>query len=263
MFHQANVISTEWAEDPTDPLYVSPRPTNDASLLEYWYIRVLAEMAQYLNTAVFPVQVRNPATPPRRRDGRKLCCCYSAWALTNPSPPVTHFCPDRPCPLQQRHVREGLMREPFVVYPGRLEIELEQRPKNCFSRPFSTPSLPSWLCSHGAPQRALVRFPVEQTLKFDNLCHNFYQHEDLDNSGAVLTATKDPSGAITGMTLSTTSNNGAPIPLTVTAAAAAANSVSFGSLSPDRTETYGADTTFTFAAGTLNTGDLDKPAVSE
>lgn len=39
---------------------------------------------------------------------------------------------------------------------------------------------------------------------------------------------------------------------------------SFGTtLSPSTTETYGADTTFTFAAGTLNTGDLSKPALSE
>lgn len=34
-------------------------------------------------------------------------------------------------------------------------------------------------------------------------------------------------------------------------------------LSPSKTETYGADTTFTFAAGTLDTGNLSKPAVSE
>ena len=179
-----------------------------------------------------------------------------------------------------------------------------------------------------------------QTLKFDNLCHNFYQHEWLDGSGAVLTATKDPLGTITGMALTTTSDNGAPIPLTVPSASASAVSrcdtrggnrytlyksspekchtegsvfcvcqnartqnaectlfgglgtsdavlsvrwqvhisqihhnffrvalqilASFGTtLSPSTTETYGADTTFTFAAGTLNTGDLSKPALSE
>lgn len=38
---------------------------------------------------------------------------------------------------------------------------------------------------------------------------------------------------------------------------------SLGSLTPSKTETYGADTTYTFAAGTLNTGNLSKPAVSE
>ncbi|CAM9819067.1 unnamed protein product, partial [Scytosiphon promiscuus] len=156
MFHQANLISTEWTEDPTDPLYVSPRPTDSPSLLEYWYIRVLAEMGKYLNTETFP---------------------------------------------------------------------------------------------------------IEQTLKFDNLCHNFYQHEYLDNSGAVLTATKDSTGAITGMTLATTSENGAPIPLTVPTADA--DSVSLGSLIPSETETYGADTTYRFAAGTLDAGDLDKPDLDD
>lgn len=35
------------------------------------------------------------------------------------------------------------------------------------------------------------------------------------------------------------------------------------SSTPAKTETYGADTTFTFAAGTLNAGDLCKPALSE
>lgn len=57
MFHQANLVSTTWATSTTDPMYVSPRPTNNPSLLEYWYIRVLGEMAKYLNTAAFPVQV--------------------------------------------------------------------------------------------------------------------------------------------------------------------------------------------------------------
>lgn len=62
---------------------------------------------------------------------------------------------------------------------------------------------------------------MAQTLKFDNLCHNFYQHADLDSSGAVLTATKDATGEIIGMALSTTNNNGAPIPLTVPTTTAA------------------------------------------
>lgn len=61
MFHQANLVSTSWTTDTTDPLYVSPTPTNDASLLEYWYIRVLGELSKYLNTDIFPVQVRFPA----------------------------------------------------------------------------------------------------------------------------------------------------------------------------------------------------------
>eukprot|EP00903_Cladosiphon_okamuranus_P009435 g8995.t1 len=158
MFHQANLVPTTWASSSTDPLYVSPRPTNNPSLLEYWYIRVLGELSKYLNTGVFPVQ----------------------------------------------------------------------------------------------------------TLKFDNLCHNFNQHESLDSSGAVLTATKDPDGTITGMALTTSSNNGAPIPLTVPSASAAAIlGVLDATLSPAKTETYGADTTFTFAAGTLDEGNLSKPALSE
>ena len=59
MFHQANVISTTWTNDPNDRMYVTPRPTNDPSLLEYWYTRVLAELATFLNTDVFPVQVKS------------------------------------------------------------------------------------------------------------------------------------------------------------------------------------------------------------
>lgn len=55
-----------------------------------------------------------------------------------------------------------------------------------------------------------------QTLKFDNLCQNFKQHEDLDNSEALMTATVDPSGAIKGVTLVTSGNAIAgTIPLTV------------------------------------------------
>lgn len=104
-------------------------------------------------------------------------------------------------------------------------------------------------------------FVTEQTLKFDNLCHNFYEHEDLDNSGAILTATKDPAGTIIGMALATTKANGAPIPLTVPTASVA--SVGLNGLTPSKIATYGADTTYTFAAGTLNVADLDKPALTE
>lgn len=60
MFHQANLVRTEWTSDPTDPLYVSPRPTDNPSLMEYWYFRVLSEMGKYINTAIFPVEVRSP-----------------------------------------------------------------------------------------------------------------------------------------------------------------------------------------------------------
>lgn len=105
------------------------------------------------------------------------------------------------------------------------------------------------------------RFLSEKTLKFDNLCHNFYQHEDLDSTGAVLTASKDATGAIIGMTLDAPANSGAPIPLTVPTSSAA--SISLGNLNPAKTETYGSDTTYTFATGNLDEGTLSKPALSE
>lgn len=65
----------------------------------------------------------------------------------------------------------------------------------------------------------------EQTLKFDNLCHNFYQHEDLDNSDAVVTLTKDAAGAITAVAMTAAVENGAPIPFTVPTAIAASVSI--------------------------------------
>eukprot|EP00903_Cladosiphon_okamuranus_P012911 g12054.t1 len=159
MFHQANVISTTWTSDENDPMYVNPRPTNNPSLLEYWYVRVLAELATYLNTDVFPVQ----------------------------------------------------------------------------------------------------------TLKFDDLCHNFYQHEGLDATGAVITVAKDATGDITTITLSGAPNSGAPIPLTVPSSLSTSISAVIGAsnLSPQNMETYGSDVTYTLATGTLDTGDLSKPALSE
>lgn len=54
-----------------------------------------------------------------------------------------------------------------------------------------------------------------QSLKFDNLCRNFYEHEDLDNSGAIPIAAKDPAETIVGMSMSVANNNGAPMPLTI------------------------------------------------
>lgn len=44
MFHQANVIKTN-------------TPTGEKSLLEYWYEIVLAKIAQFINTDVFPIKV--------------------------------------------------------------------------------------------------------------------------------------------------------------------------------------------------------------
>lgn len=67
------------------------------------------------------------------------------------------------------------------------------------------------------------------------------------------------------MTLSGPTNSGAPIPLTVPSSLSASVSaaISASNLSPEKTETYGSDTTYTFATGTLDTGDLSKPAFSE
>lgn len=67
---------------------------------------------------------------------------------------------------------------------------------------------------------ALSRSLFCQTVKFDNLCNNFFDHENLDGSGAVITAKKDATGAIVDMTLAVTSDLGAPIPLTVPTAEA-------------------------------------------
>lgn len=57
MFHQANVVSTSWAA--SGSLAVDPVPTDDPSLLEYWYERVLAHMAKFINTSTFPIKVSN------------------------------------------------------------------------------------------------------------------------------------------------------------------------------------------------------------
>lgn len=56
MFHQANVVSTPWPNTPN--LAVNPTPSDNPSLLEYWYQRVLAQMAKFINTSVFPIKVR-------------------------------------------------------------------------------------------------------------------------------------------------------------------------------------------------------------
>lgn len=54
-----------------------------------------------------------------------------------------------------------------------------------------------------------------QTLKFDDLCYNFYEHEYLDQSEPILTISKNEAGLITGSTMTNTLLNGAPIPFTV------------------------------------------------
>ena len=67
MFHQANVVSTSWAAA-GDNMAVNPVPTDSPSLLEYWYERVLAHMAMFINTSTFPIKVsskmfRSPSCP--------------------------------------------------------------------------------------------------------------------------------------------------------------------------------------------------------
>ena len=54
-----------------------------------------------------------------------------------------------------------------------------------------------------------------QTLKFDDLCYNFYEHEYLDQSEPVLTISKNEAGLITGLTMTNTLLNGTLIPFTV------------------------------------------------
>lgn len=61
MFHQANVVSTSWTG--TGNLAVDPVPSGNPSLLEYWYQRVLAQMAKFINTSAFPIKVRNMMVP--------------------------------------------------------------------------------------------------------------------------------------------------------------------------------------------------------
>lgn len=53
-----------------------------------------------------------------------------------------------------------------------------------------------------------------QSVKFDDLCTNFKEHEALDESGAVVTATVATDGSITGMTLSYEGSAGL-VPVTV------------------------------------------------
>lgn len=55
---------------------------------------------------------------------------------------------------------------------------------------------------------------VRQSVKFDDLCTNFGDHEDLDAADATVTMTVSSSGVISGMTLSATNKAGV-IPITV------------------------------------------------
>jgi len=88
---------------------------------------------------------------------------------------------------------------------------------------------------------SFMDFPVTST-KFDDLCMEFTQHEDLDDSEALLTATLDNlTGEISGITLSTNGPVGL-IPFTVPTANT--GSVSTSGLTVGSTVTYGSDTTY-------------------
>lgn len=65
------------------------------------------------------------------------------------------------------------------------------------------------------PPRARAHPRRLQTVKFDDLCYNFYEHEYLDQSEPILTISKNEAGLITGLTMANTLLNGAPIPFTV------------------------------------------------
>eukprot|EP00903_Cladosiphon_okamuranus_P021170 g19446.t1 len=88
-----------------------------------------------------------------------------------------------------------------------------------------------------------ISFPVTSS-KFDDHCAEFTLHEDLDGSGAVITATIDNvSGAISGLSLSASGTAGL-IPLTVPSSNALSST--FG-LTVGGTTTYGSDTTYYIA----------------
>ena len=103
---------------------------------------------------------------------------------------------------------------------------------------------------------SFMDFPVTST-KFDDLCMEFTQHEDLDASGALLTATMDNlTGDISGITLSTNGPVGL-IPFTVPTANT--GSVSTSGLTIGSTTTYGSDTTYYVASASSEIPDVLSP----
>ena len=103
---------------------------------------------------------------------------------------------------------------------------------------------------------SFMDFPVTST-KFDDLCMEFTQHEDLDSSGAVLTATLDnTSGAISGFSLSSNGPIGL-IPLTVPSSQT--GSVSTSGLVVGSTMTYGSDTTYYVASSSNEVPSILSP----
>ena len=92
---------------------------------------------------------------------------------------------------------------------------------------------------------SFIDFPVTST-KFDDLCQEFTQHEDLDASGALVTATLDKSsGEISGLSLFTNGPVGL-IPLTIPTSES--GSISTSGLVVGSTTTYGSDTTYYVAS---------------
>ncbi|CAM9115233.1 unnamed protein product [Sphacelaria rigidula] len=120
-------------------------------------------------------------------------------------------------------------------------------------------ALEKWYVDVMATLSSFITFPVK-SVKFDDLCANFQEHEALDADSPTVTATKDAAtGSILGMSLDSTGGAGV-IPVTVPTADAA--SVLLGSLTPYKTETYGSDTTYYFTSGTPPS-PAPKPTVSD
>lgn len=103
---------------------------------------------------------------------------------------------------------------------------------------------------------SFIDFPVTST-KFDDLCMEFAQHEELDASEALLTATLDNvSGEITDISLSSNGPVGL-IPFTVPTAST--GSVSMPGLVVGSTTTYGSDTTYYVASSSSEIPDVLSP----
>ena len=104
-----------------------------------------------------------------------------------------------------------------------------------------------------------INFPTT-SVKFDDLCTNFAAHEDLDSSGAVVTASIDSvTGVISSFSLST-SNNIGYIPLTIPNSL----SVSTNGLVVGSTEVYGSDKTYYISTSSgLVPSSATMPALSD
>ncbi|CAM9431410.1 unnamed protein product [Scytosiphon promiscuus] len=112
--------------------------------------------------------------------------------------------------------------------------------------------LARWYQDVMAKLSEFIAFPVTSN-KFDDHCAEFTLHEDLDGSGAVLTATLDNvSGSISGVSLSASGTAGL-IPFTVPSS----ETVPTTGLTVGSTVTYGSDTTYYLAT---SSADIPTPA---